>query len=183
MNIHRRAATRLRLDECALNDDPYLHTGTDGVLWGHDFGHKSGPFVDPVMFRDCFLDANRTRVAQMHRRGVAVLKHCCGNTTALLDMFVEIGYDAYQSIQPTAGMDICEIKKSHGDRLTLWGGVAVEHLVDGTMDEVRADVRRAMACAKHGGRFILGSSHSIAVGTKYDNVMAMIDEYHKRCNY
>jgi uroporphyrinogen-III decarboxylase len=61
--------------------------------------------------------------------------------------------------------------------------VAVENLVGGTMEEVRRDVRRAMACAKPGGRFILGSSHSVAVGTKYDNYLAMLDEYRKLCEY
>ena len=48
---------------------------------------------------------------------------------------------------------------------------------------LRADVRQAMNCAKAGGRFILGSSHSIAVGSNYDNFMAMLDEYHKLCDY
>ena len=94
-----------------------------------------------------------------------------------------IGYDAYQSIQGTASMDIAEVKARYGDRITLWGGVALERLQSGTPEEVRADVRRAMECAKPGGRFILGSSHSIAVGTKYDNFMAMLDEYHKLADY
>ncbi len=67
--------------------------------------------------------------------------------------------------------------------MTLWGGVAVENLVGGTAEAARADVRRAMACAKRDGRFILGSSHSVAVGTKYDHYMAMLDEYHRLCEY
>jgi uroporphyrinogen-III decarboxylase len=112
-----------------------------------------------------------------------VLKHCCGNTLQLLDMFVEMGYDAYQSIQHTAGVDICAIKPTYGDKLTLWGGVPVESIMGGTPNEVRAHVRRAMTCAKPGGRFILGTSHSIAVGSIYDNYMAMLDEYHKHCDY
>ena len=101
----------------------------------------------------------------------------------LLDDFIEIGYDAYQSIQGTAGMDICAVKRSHGDRITLWGGVAVEHIIAGTAEQVREDVRRAMGCAKPGGRFILGSSHSIAVGSNYENFMAMLDEHRKHCDY
>ena len=80
-------------------------------------------------------------------------------------------------------MDICKLKKSHGDKITLWGGVALEHLVSGISDEVRQDVRTAMECAKPGGRFILGVSHSVAVGSNYDNYMAMLDEYHKLCDY
>ncbi len=83
----------------------------------------------------------------------------------------------------TAGMDIVEVKRGYGDRLTLWGGVAVEHLIDGTPDQVRVDVRRAMTACKPGGRFILGASHSIAVGTQWDNHQAMLDEWRKLADY
>ena len=80
-------------------------------------------------------------------------------------------------------MDICELKEKYGDKITLWGGVALEHIISGTQDQVREDVRRAMECAKPGARFILGTSHSVSVGSNYDNYMAMLDEYWKRCYY
>ena len=67
--------------------------------------------------------------------------------------------------------------------MAVWGGVRVENLVSGTPEDVRADVRRAMAVAKPGGGYILGSSHSIAVGTKYDNLMAMVDEFERLRDY
>ena len=179
-----RAATAFMVERQTLADELLTHSDSDAVLWGADFGYKTGPFISPAMFRAFFLEPNKARVRTLHERyGKKVMKHCCGNVASLLDMFIEIGYDAYQSIQPTAGMDICAIKASHGDRITLWGGVAVEHLFAGTPDQVREDVRRAMACAKDGGRFILGTSHSVAVGSKYDNYMAMLDEYHRLCDY
>ena len=59
----------------------------------------------------------------------------------------------------------------------------MENLVSGTPDDVRQDIRYAMEHAKPGGRFILGASHSIAVGTNYDNYMAMLDEYNKLASY
>lgn len=179
-----RAATAFLLRRQNLADEVLVHQDADGVLWDADFCHSSGPIIDPGTFREFFFEANRDRVRNLHEKhGKKVLKHCCGNVKGLLDMFVEIGYDAYQAIQPSAGMDVCEIKAAYGDQITLWGGVAVEHLVAGSPDQVREDVRRAMACAKPGGRFILGASHSIAVGTKYENYMAMLDEYHKLCDY
>ena len=179
-----KAATHLTVKRQTLADEVTVHPDSDGVLWGADFGHKTGPFISPAMFRELFLEANRARVMNLHHKfGKKVLKHCCGNVNALMDMFIEIGYDAYQSIQPTADMDICRLKRDYGDRITLWGGVALEHLVGGTPEDVRQDVRRAMQCAKRGGRFILGASHSIAVGTKYDNYMAMLDEYHRLRDY
>jgi len=178
-----RAATEFLLKQQNLADEIMIHPDSDAVLWGADFGHKTGPFISPKMFRDLFLEPNKTRVKNVKKFGKKVMKHCCGNTHALLDFFLEIGYDAYQSIQPTADMDICELKKTIGDRITLWGGVAVENMVSGTPDDVRKDVRLAMQCARAGARFILGTSHSVAVGSKYDNYMAMLDEYHKLCEY
>jgi uroporphyrinogen-III decarboxylase len=80
-------------------------------------------------------------------------------------------------------MDLGRVKELYGDRLALWGGVAVENLIGGTPDDVRTDVRRAMERAKPGGRFILGTSHSVAVGTNYENFMAMLDEHRKLCRY
>lgn len=179
-----RAATSLRVEEQNLADEVLIHPDADGVIWGKDFGYKTGPFISPDMFRAFFLQPNKARVRNVHEKHhKKVLKHCCGNNNALLDAFIEIGYDAYQSIQPTAGMDICAVKRQYGDRLTLWGGVAVEHILSGTPQQVRQDVRRSMRCAKPGGRFILGTSHSVAVGSRYDNYMAMLDEYWKHCAY
>jgi len=179
-----RAATRSLVRQQNLADEVMIHPDSDAVMWAEDLGYKTGPLIGPAMFRDFFLEANKERARSVKtRHGKKILKHCCGNINLLLDFFVEIGFDAYQSIQPTAGMDICRLKKTHGDRIALWGGVAVENLVGGRPEDVRADVRRAMACAKPGGRFILGASHSIAVGTKYDNYMALLDEHAKLCQY
>jgi uroporphyrinogen-III decarboxylase len=179
-----RAATKSLVRRQNEADAVLIHPDSDAVMWAEDLGYKTGPLIGPAMFRDFFLEANKERARNVKGKyGQKILKHCCGNINLLLDFFIEIGFDAYQSIQPTAGMDICRLKKDYGERITLWGGVAVENLVGGTPEDVRADVRRAMACAKPGGRFILGASHSVAVGTKYDNYMALLDEHSKLCQY
>jgi uroporphyrinogen-III decarboxylase len=160
-----------------LSDDWMIRTGTDGVLWGTDFAATTGPFVSPRMFREFCLPSIKERVQAVKSRGLAVLKHACGNNWKLLDMFVEAGYDGYQSIQTSAGMDLAEVKARYGDRLALWGGVRVEALVSGTTEEVRRDVELAMRVGAPGSGYIFGTTHSVAVGTRYDNFMAMMDAY------
>jgi hypothetical protein len=178
------AATSYFLEEQNKADEVLVHPESDAVLVAYDFGHKTGPFIGPDTFRRFFLEANKARTTCLHQKfGKKVILHSCGNVRAFLDFFVEIGFDAYQTVQGSAGMDICETKRSHGERMTLWGGVALESLISGTAEEVRRDVRRAMDCAKPGGRFILGTSHSVAVGSRYDNFMAMLDEYRRRAPY
>ncbi len=179
-----QAAIQYFLAQQNSADEKFVHEKADGVLWGQDFCYKSGSLIHPQMFREIFVNPNKIRVKHVRENfNVKVLKHCCGNVWDLMDDFIDIGYDAYQSIQATAGMDICKLKKSYGDKITLWGGVALEHLISGTVEQIRNDVRRSMECAKSGAKFILGTSHSVAVGSKYDNYMAMLDEYHKWCDY
>jgi len=165
-------------------DEKMIHPHSDAVIWGADFAFNTGGFIGPGMFREIFLEANRERVDNIKtRHHKYVVKHCCGNVNQFLDLFVELGYDCYQSIQQSAGMDLAEVKRKIGDRVVLWGGVPVELIIGGSMDEVRREVRTAMANAKAGGRFILGTTHTIAVGSNYDNFMAMVDEYRKHCDY
>ena len=179
-----KAAAEHEFQSAMLSDKNFIRPHQEAVLWGQDWGYNTGPFVNPRTIRDLFLPLIKRRVAHMRDDlGIWVVKHCCGNMWALLDMFVEIGYDAYQSIQPTASMDIAEVKKRYGDKLTLWGGVPVEQMVAGTPEDIQRSVRRAMRVGKPGGRFILGTSHSIAVGSKYDNFMAMRDEHRKLAAY
>lgn len=54
----------------------------------------------------------------------------------------------------------------------------MEHLVSGTPAMVRGNVRDVMTAGARGGGYIFGTTHSVAVGTKYDNFMAMLDAYH-----
>lgn len=160
-----------------LNDAHRIRPGTDGVLWGTDFAATTGPFISPRMFRKFCLPSIKTRVQAVKSYGLDVLKHACGNNWKLLDMFVEAGYDAYQSIQASASMDIAKVKARLGDSMALWGGARVENLVCGTSDDVRRDVEAAMRAGAPGSGYIFGTTHSVAVGTKYDNFMAMLDAY------
>ena len=168
----------------AAQDAHYIRDGQDAVLWGQDYAFKSGPLISPALFAEFVAPLAGRRVRDINaRHGLPVWHHACGNNWSLLDMFVEMGIACYQSIQPTANMDIREVKKQYGSRLCLWGGIPVEDLVGGTTADIKRDVAYAIESAKQGGGYIFGSSHSIAVGTKYENFMTMIDEFLKLRDY
>jgi uroporphyrinogen-III decarboxylase len=74
-------------------------------------------------------------------------------------------------------MDLGRLKDRFDNRIVFWGGLAVEMLLKGTVQEVRQNVRKALTVAKTRKVIILGSSHSIAYGVPYENSMAMLDEF------
>ncbi len=161
-----------------LNDQWYIRPGSDACFWRNDFSATTGPLISPRMFRQFCLPSIKQRVQAVKSYGIRVWKHACGNNWKLMDMFVEAGYEVYQSIQHSASMDIGKVKEKYGDQLVVWGGIMVEHLVSGTPEDIRRDAEYAMRVAAPGGGFIFGETHSIAVGTNYDNFMALLDAYH-----
>lgn len=148
-----------------------------------DFGHTTSTFVSPATIRRLFLPAIKFNVNSAHAHGLDFFQHSCGDNRPILDQFVEADIDCEQSLQPQAGMEPAVIKEMTGNRIAAWGGVDTANLVAGSPEDVRDDVRRAMESAKTGGGFILGPSHSVAYGTKYDNFMAMLDEFDKLRDY
>jgi uroporphyrinogen-III decarboxylase len=157
----------------------YFRPGMTGAHISHDVAGTNGPYISPTMFRELCLPYIKERVACLKQYTDQVNLHNCGNNIPLMDMFIEAGIDCYQSLQTTAGMEIGLLRERFGHSMCFWGGVAVEALIAGTTDDVRKEVRNAFQRAGDGRGFILGPSHSIAFGTKYDNFMAMLDEYVK----
>ncbi|MFC1552887.1 uroporphyrinogen decarboxylase family protein, partial [Candidatus Latescibacterota bacterium] len=179
-----KAAIRYEVAKNNLLDSYFIRRGQDAVAWGQDFASNTGPFISPEMFREFAFPAIRARVKNVHEtHGIPVMKHACGNNMLLMDMFAGAGYDAYQSVQGSAGMDLGLIKERYGGHFACWGGISLENIVSGSARDVRDEVAAAMNRYKPGGRYIFGSSHSIAVGSKYDNFMAMIDEFEKNRYY
>jgi hypothetical protein len=179
-----KAAIRFEVEKNNRLDEIFIRPGQDAVAWGQDFAGTQGPFVSPNMFREFALPAIKARVAAVHKNfGIPVIKHACGNNNLLLDMFVEAGYDVYQSIQKSADMDLAAVKAKYSDHFACMGGITVETLMSGRPEDIRQEVRFAMEQYKAGGRWIFGSTHSIAVGTHYANFMAMADEFVKLRDY
>ncbi|HBC89661.1 MAG TPA: hypothetical protein DCZ94_22205 [Lentisphaeria bacterium] len=156
-----------------------IRPGTHGVLVENDMGGTNGPLISPDMFRELCFPYMKQRIESLKRYRSQVVLHCCGKAIPLIEMFIDAGVDCYQSLQTTAGMDVGILKGKFGSKLSFWGGVPVEELIAGTPDEVRKSVRYAIEKGAPGSGFILGPSHSIAKNTKYENFMAMLDEYVK----
>ena len=173
------AATRRSVERQNLMDEYRIRPGQDGVLFEHDMGATKGPMISPTMFREFVAPAMKQRVQRVRSLDMQVTLHCCGNLLEVMDQIADTGVMCYQSLQSFAGMEVGRLKQAWGHRMAFWGGVSLECLVQGTPDDVRKDVRQAMERGAPGGGFILGPSHSIAMGTKYDNFMAMLDEYNR----
>ncbi len=109
-------------------------------------------------------------------RGFPFIKHSDGNLWPIMDMLLEAGIDALDPVEPAAGMDIGEVKRKLGDRISLIGNVDCSFLLTmGSTDDVVEAVKETIAKASVGGGHILASSNSIHPAVKPENYRAMID--------
>ena len=178
LTVKAAAEQQLRIEN--QNDHYYIRKGTDAIMWGQDFSSTKGPLISPEMFEEFVVPYSRKRLENIKNNfRLPVIKHACGNNWLLMDMFVDIGYDCYQSIQESAGMDIVKLKNKYGNKICLWGGIPCEYLVTESNEDIKKSMKKAIEICSPGGGFILGTSHSIAVGSKYDSFMFILDEIDK----
>ncbi len=164
----------------------YSHCAEKGVLIGmagHDFGTKNGLLMSPEVIRDIFMPVLRGINAEAEKLGMIPFCHSCGNCWELLDDYIDVGYQAYQSVQASAGMDWAELKHKYGDKLTLWAGVQCETLIEGSQKDVENEVNYALDVLMPGGGFIFGSTNSVQFGANTDNYLRALEIVHEKGIY
>jgi len=153
----------------------YAQLGVDGIMPCGDLGSSTALMASPNIYREMVYPWHKAHGEEAHKHGLKILKHCCGHTWPIVDELADC-YDAYEGIQATAGMDIGKLKERVGDRLCLWGGILHENIILGSIEDIRTDARYAFEHAAPGGGYIMGSTHSLAVDAKKENILEM-----KRC--
>jgi hypothetical protein len=151
--------------------------GVNAVIGGEDWAGKTGPIISPKHYKHLIIPRLQKLVAECHRLGIPFIKHTDGNITRVeQDLLVESGIDAYQAIEPVAGMDIAALKQRYGKHLTLMGNIDCAHLLcEGTPEEVSDETLRVIRATAPGGGFVLTSSNSIHGGVRLENFMAMLE--------
>ncbi|MBM3133586.1 MAG: hypothetical protein FJZ95_11235, partial [Chloroflexi bacterium] len=138
-----------------------MRSGVEVVLTGDDLAQKTGPMLRPEMIEKLYGESYRRMAEAIHKQGKKLIFHSCGNIYPLLDKFIEWGFDGIITMEPTAGVNLGEVRKRVGHRLTLVGNLDVSYLlVRGTRQEVEDAVKQAIRDAAPGGGYILSASHS-----------------------
>jgi uroporphyrinogen decarboxylase len=148
-----------------------------GALWlGDDMGFKTQTMISPDDLRRYVFPWQKRIAEAAHARGKPFLLHACGNIEAVMpDLIEDVGIDARHSFEDVI-LPVAEAKRRYGDRIAILGGVDVDLLARGSVDEVRAATRRILEACMPGGGYGLGSGNSVANYVKVENFLAMLDE-------
>jgi len=148
-------------------------------MTGTDFGHQNGPFIGPPAYRDLFQPFHKTLNDWIHEHTTwKTFIHSCGSVVALIDDFIDAGFDILNPVQcSAAGMDPEGLKDRFGDRITFWGGgVDTQHTLPfGTPQEVRDEVRERLRIFGTGGGYVFNTIHNVQARTPQENLVALYE--------
>jgi len=149
----------------------------DGFWTSDDLGHQTQSMMRAAAF-DALIKPYYCRVGQeLASRGIHWWLHSCGNNAPLMPSLIEAGVDMFHPVQKHT-MDEVETARQFGDRLGFWSGFDVQHLlVEGTPDQVRAEVRHLIdTFDRPEGGMALAAGNGIVSGTPFENIDAFLDE-------
>ena len=160
-----------------------IKEGIDVGFAADDFAYKSGLFVEPKLFEEIWRPHFDRILAPFRDAGMPIVFHSDGKIDDAIDMLLEMGVDAITPMDPS-GVDYRDYKKRYGDRLTLVGNIDLTWpLTSGTPEDVEKDVIEHMDVLKPGGRWIAASSHSIVNYIPHENLLTMLNAFHKYGRY
>lgn len=156
----------------------FLDKGADGILIADDMAFNTGVFLPPYVMEENVYPFYQQMIREIkaYKKDVPVFLHSDGNLNSVMEQLIACGFDGIQSLQPSAGMDIAEIKEKYGDRLCLWGNIDLDYIMCfGTPEEVKADVARTIEIASPGGGFLLSTCNTMVNIIPPENILAMIE--------
>ena len=151
-----------------------VEAGVHSLAVADDLAHSGGVFLSPKTLRDLFFPPMKEEVAELKKHGLPVFLHCDGDIREILDDVVAMGFDGLHSLQPSANMDIAEIKRRYGKDLFLMGNIDLNYVLTfGTLEEVEETVRRTIDVAAPGGGYILTTCNCLVDAVRPENAWAM----------
>ncbi len=150
------------------------------VLIADDLASRTGPVFSPAFLRKEYFPLLKKLVARWKSYGLKVLYHSDGNYKMLIDDFINCGVDGFYCLEPSAGMDIIQLKNQYPEMIWAGGLDGVDLMERGSPEDVTGQVKRQIeeTQALDKGGIFLGTSSEINPLIKPENFRAMIETAH-----
>jgi hypothetical protein len=150
------------------------------ILTGEDLCSQRGPMISPEFLRREYFPLLEYAIEPLLNAGARIIWHCDGDVRPILDDVLACGIAGLQGFQRECGMELDWIvrrRTSRGERLLIFGPLSVTTtLPHGTPEDVRAEVRRAMAVCRDEASLVFFTSNTINPDVPLENVRAYWDE-------
>jgi len=154
----------------------------DAVYFGDDWGQQRGLQMGPRLWREFIYPVLRRMYAVVRDAGKFVMIHSCGDVDELFDDLIAAGLNCFNPFQPEV-MDVYALLPRYRGRLAFHGGLSTQRTLPfGSVEAVRAEVRRLLELGREGG-YIFAPAHDVEGDVPLENMLAAIEVVQQQPGY
>ena len=142
------------LDRCLAED-----IQPDAFFMVEDLAYVNGLMFSPACWRRVYRPLVARIGAFLQDRGLDFMMHCCGNAEAVFDDLIECGVQVMQPLEAKSGLDVRQLVKRYGDRLTFFGNIDVALSESERAAEI--EIREKLGAFDRRGGYLYHSDHSV----------------------
>jgi len=151
--------------------------GEPDFFWYYeDMGFKERPFMSPAMYEDIVEPGHKKLFDYAHSKGCKVMVHSCGYVEPLVPGLIRAGMDCLQAMEVKAGMDLPELAREFGDRISFCGGLDIREIASNDCTRIDKELEKINAVLDTGAGFIVHSDHSIPPEVEHDSLVYFFEK-------
>lgn len=152
------------------------NTGTKTFLVADDYGYKNRTFIPKEMWNHLFFDHYKEIINIIHEKKNNIILHSDGYISEMIKIFIDLGFDAVQSLEPNAGVNIFALFKKYQNQICFIGNLDISFLAFGTIQQVKDYVNSLISKAnKYNCSLVVSPTQQINSKCKPENINAMIE--------
>lgn len=154
----------------------------DGAFLDNDMGYRNGLLFSPNAYKELIFPADKLMCDYFHSIDMPVILHSDGDIRKLIPHLIEAGFDCLQPLEVKANMDVRELKKEYGRKLSFMGGIDSRLMSDNDPIKIEKEIKSKFEIAKKGGGYIYMSDHSVPNDvslSQYKRVLELVKKYRK----
>ena len=169
-------------DALLRNFDAVLSEGiVPDAAWIYgDMAYNHGTFCSPATYRELIWPDHKRLADWAHAHGMKIFYHTDGNVNAVVDLYVQAGFDCLHPLEAKAGMDVRTLVPSFGKQLAFFGNIDAVALVTNDPDRIEQEVSLKLNAGKAGRCYMYHSDHSVPSQVSlqtYRFIAKLLDRY------
>ncbi len=151
-------------------------TGAKIFIIADDYGYKNRTFLPLELWRKLFFKVYEEIIGLIHEKKHKIIIHSDGYISDMIGVFIDLGFDAVQSLEPNAGVNIFSLFKEFRNQICFIGNLDMSLLSFGTQQQVRDYSRKLIKGAKkYNCSLVVSPTQQINAKCIPKNINAMIE--------
>lgn len=141
-----------------------------------DVGYKNREFIPTELWRKLFFKKYQEIVQLIHQKNHKIIIHSDGYISDMMDIFIDLGFDAVQSLEPNAGVDILSLFKRFQNEICFIGNLDISLLTFGRPHQIEKYVKKLIKTSRETqSRLIISPTQQIISKVNPKNIRTMIE--------